>query len=131
MYTVDSCFLRNMLDMICWSPTQYLTYQTKTWYILDASPIQTLVLVFHRLCHIDRMLKFLPMVPTAFTNGTGKRLHRIEQSGFGISTKQLHSCKQITSVKPTEKQRTGSNSQWTIRRLSTVRVDICFLQPTV
>ena len=64
--------------------------------------IQTLVLAFHRLFHIDRMLEFLPMVPTVFTNGTGKRLHRIEQSGVGISTKQLHSFKQIQSVKQKE-----------------------------
>ena len=72
------------------------------------------------------MLEFLPMVPTVFTNSTGKRLHMIEQSGVGISTKQLHSFKQIQSVKQKEKQRPGSNSQRTIRRLSTGIVDVLF-----
>ena len=56
--------------------------------------------------------------------------HMIEQSDVGISTKQLHSFKQIKSVKQNEKQRTGRNSQWTIRRLSTGIDDMRFLEPT-
>ena len=55
------------------------------------------------------MLEFLPMVPKVFTNGTGKRLHRIEQSGVGISTKQLHGLRQIKSVKQKESAKNGKH----------------------
>ena len=52
-------------------------------------------------------IKVLPVVPTVFTNGTVNRMHGIDQSGVGISTKQLHSLQQIESVKQKESAKNG------------------------
>ena len=58
----------------------------------------------------------------------GNRLHRIEESAVALSTNELHSLKQREYVQQTEN---GKQEPRDILRLSTVRVYMLYLQPTV
>ena len=68
---------------------------------------------------------------STFQLSPGNRLHRIKQSGVASSTKELHSLKQRESVKQKKAQITESKCQGIIIRLSTVRDDMLYMQPTV
>ena len=68
-----------------------------------------------------------------FQLSPGNRLLRMEQSGVASSTKVPPNLKQRESVKLKGSVKKGkeSKSQGTIMRLSTVRIHLLYLQPTV
>ena len=76
-------------------------------------------------------IKVLRVVPTVFTIGTGNRVHGINQSGVGISTKQLHSLKKKESVKQKESAKNGKQYPMDYQQIAQSELTFYFLQLTV